>query len=157
MDAMMILKRCRTAGNDIARIEMRIRQRWEILTAIGAPQADPNGGGRRSGGDADRNGRVMADIDLLERQKQARQEEYEAEKVAALALLDMVPELENEVLFLYYLKGKDTTEIARKKNYTAGYVRKTKRNGEMLLGMLAQERVDGTLPDWYLKRRGDED
>lgn len=152
MKAITILKRCREAEKDIARINVRIRQWREILDSLSAPQADPNGGSR-STGDPDKNGRVMAEVDQLERERQARQEAWEAEKVATQALLDMVPILESEVLYLYYVQQMDTTAIARRKKYTPGYVRKTKRGGEQLLAMLAPERVNGTLPAWYLKER----
>ena len=52
------------------------------------------------------------------------------------------------------MKRWDTPEIARKEKYTAGYVRKTKRNGEQLLEMLSPERVDSVLPAWYLREKG---
>ena len=51
------------------------------------------------------------------------------------------------------MKRLDTPEIARKEKYTAGYVRKTKRNAEQLLEMLDPDRVRGTLPAWYLREK----
>lgn len=150
MDAMTILRRCRAADGEIKRLEIRIRQRYDVLTAIGAPQADPNGGSH-GGGDRDRMGSVMAGIDLLERELQKRQERLNAERVAALSLLDMLSDLESRVLYLYYLSGMDTPAIARKEKYTTGYVRKVKRSGEQLAGMLMEERVESALPAWYLK------
>jgi len=154
MKALAILKRVRAARDELAQMDMRIARRREILTSLSAPQADPIGGGRGTT-DPDRNGRVMADIDQLERQKAARCEMLEAERMAAVALLDMIPDLESEILDLYYIRGMDTTNIARQKKYTPGYVRKTKRAGEMLLDMLAPERVAETLPAWYLRERGE--
>lgn len=154
MDAMTIIRRCRAAKEEIRRIRQRIAQREEILTNISAPQPDPIGGGRGTS-DPDKAGRIMGDIDELERLAAAREEEWLAEQVAVSALLDMVPSLENEVLFLYYMSEMSTTEIARKKKYTPGYVRKVKRNGEQLLAMLTPERVESTLPLWYLKKEKD--
>lgn len=153
MKAITILKRCRAAGSDIERLQMRIDQWRDVLTSLGAPQADPNGGSRGSR-DPDKNGRIYAEIDALEREKAARQEASEAEKVAARTLLDMVPDLEAKILFDYYLRGWDTPRIARSEKYATGYVRKTKRNAEMLLEMLDPEKVAGTLPAWYLRERG---
>ena len=153
MNAMTILKRCRAAKSDIGRIQQRIEQWHDVLNSLSAPQADPNGGSRGTG-DKDKTGKILADIDLLERQKKAREEAYEAEKVAACALMDMVPDLEGKVLYDYYVKRWDTPGIARKEKYTAGYVRKTKRNAEQLLSMLDPDRVNATLPAWYLREKG---
>ncbi len=155
MNAMDILKRCRAATSDIERLQQRIEQRRDVLNSLSAPQADPNGGSRGSG-DKDKIGRILAEIDELEREKDARQEEGEVERVAACALMDMVPDLEGRVLYDYYVKRMDTPEIARKEKYTAGYIRKTKRNAEQLLDMLGQERVRSVLPPWYLREKGGE-
>lgn len=153
MKAIIILKRCRAARNDIERLRQRIDQWQDVLTSLSAPQADPNGGSRGSG-DKDKTGRIYAEIDALEREKTARQERAEAEKVATRALMDMVPDLEGKILFDYYARGWDTPKIAREEKYTAGYVRKTKRAAEQLLDMLDPVRVDSTLPAWYLREKG---
>ena len=151
MKAMEILRRCRSAKAELAQLQQRIDQRHDVLTSLSAPQASPDRGSRGTG-DLDKTGRIYSDIDLLEREKAARGEEYEAEKISALALADMIPDLEGKVIFDYYVRVWDTTEIARKEKYTAGYVRKTKRQAEQLLEMLSAERVESTLPAWYLKR-----
>ena len=156
MNAMTILKRCRAAKSDIGRLQQRIDQWHDVLTSLSAPQADPNGGSRGTG-DKDKTGKILADIDVLEREKEARKEAYEVEKVSACALMDMVPDLEGRVLYDYYVKRMDTPEIARKEKYTAGYVRKTKRNAEQLLDMLDPDRVRATLPAWYLREKGGTD
>lgn len=153
MRAITILRRCRAAKSDIDRLQQRIDQWHDVLTSLSAPQADPNGGSRGSG-DKDKTGRIYAEIDALERRKTARQEAAEAERVATRALMDMVPDLEGKILFDYYARGWDTPRIARAEKYTAGYVRKTKRAAEQLLEMLDPERVDGTLPAWYLREKG---
>ena len=152
MNAMTILNRCRAARNEIARLKQRIEQRYEILDGLSAPQADPIGGSHGST-DPDKIGRILADIDQLKREMKAREEAQMAEKASAVALLDMVPELESKVLYAYYVQGKDTTAIARKEKYQASYLRKVKRNAEQLLEMLSPDRVTGTLPAWYLRER----
>lgn len=151
---MIILQRCRAAKRDIDRLEQRIEQRRDVLSSISGPQVDPNGVIRGSG-DADKVGRIMADIDELEREIAARREEAEIEKVSACALMDMVPELEGKILYAYYVKRMDTGEIGRKEKFTAGYVRKVKRGGEQLLEMLSPETVAGTLPPWYLRKKSE--
>lgn len=150
MDAITIFKRVRAADEEISRLERQKRQRWDALTSLSAPQADPNGGSHGSR-DPDKNGRIMADIDQLERKIRARKDRKEAETVAAQLLVDMLPDLEGEILHKYYIMKKGTTEIAREASYTPGYVRRIKRQGEQLLGILTPERVAGTLPAWYLR------
>lgn len=155
MNAITILKRCRAAKGEIDRLQQRIEQRREVLDSLSAPQADPNGGSR-SAGDRDKIGRILADIDELEREIDERREAERAEKVAAVVLLDLVPDLESKVLLDYYVKRWDTPQIARKEKYTAGYVRKTKRAAEQLLEMVSEDKVSGALPGWYLKKEGGE-
>ncbi len=155
MKAITILQRCRAAKTDISRLQQRIEQWHDVLGSLSAPQADPNGGSRGTG-DRDKIGRILASIDELEREVEARKEAEKAEKVAAVALVDMVPNLEGRILYDYYVKRWDTPEIARKEKYTAGYVRKTKRSAEGLLEMLTADRVNGTLPAWYLREKGGE-
>lgn len=155
MKAMTILIRCREAKRDIEQLQRRIDQRHDVLTSLSAPQADPNGGSRGSG-DKDKIGRIYAEIDALERELDVRRDAEKAESAAALSLVDLVPELEGKILFDYYVKRWDTAQISRKEKYTAGYVRKTKRNAEQLLDMISPERVDSVLPAWYLKTKGGE-
>ncbi len=152
MKAMTIMKRCRTAEDDLARIRNRIDQRKELLDGKSVPPPDPNGGSR-GGGDPDRTGRSLADIDQLEREAVARQEAWNAEKAAAISLTEMVPDTEGKVLYDYYVKRMDTPEIARKEKYTPGYVRKVKRSGEQLLDMLGPDRVRSVLPGWYMREK----
>lgn len=156
MKAMTILRRCRAAQTDEERLQERIWQRRDVLESVSAPQGDPNGGSRAQG-DRDKIGAILGDIDQLERELQERKEAELAEKAAAVVLLDMVPDLERKVLYDYYVRRWDTGEIARKEKYTAGYVRKTKRNGEQLLDMLGPERVAAALPAWYIKEKGEEE
>ena len=57
----------------------RIEQRRDVLDSLSAPQADPNGGSRGTG-DKDKIGKILADIDELEREVEARKEAEKAEK-----------------------------------------------------------------------------
>ena len=155
MNAMTILKRCRAAQSDVERLQQKIEQWRDVLGSLSAPQADPNGGSRGTG-DKDKTGRIYAEIDELERKLEARKDAEKAEKVAACALTDMVPDLEGKILFGYYVKRLDTAGIARKEKYTTSYVRRVKRDAEKLIEMLGPERVNSTLPPWYLKEKGGE-
>lgn len=156
MKAIIILNRCRAAERDLATIQEKIDRRRERLDDTSAPQVDPNGGSRGSG-DKDKTGRLMGEIDALERQKQAREDAKNAEEVAAFALVDRLPDLEGKVIYKYYVKRMDTTAIAKdpkdpRNRYTAGYIRKVKRNAEQLLDMMDPEQVAALLPPWYVQR-----
>lgn len=154
MRAMTILRRCREAADELRRYDQRIRQRREAMGVSGV-QMDPNGGSR-GGGDPDRMGRMMADLDLIERAKADREDARKAEVASAVLILDMLPELESGILHRYYILRESTGEIARKEKYEASYVRKKKRDGEEALGLIRPERIADTLPRWYLERWPDE-
>ncbi len=152
MKAITILNRCRGAEEEIRRLREKARQRREAASSLAAPQADPNGGSRGGNPIKDKIGEILADADVLERKADERNEAWQVESVASMALLDMIPDLESQVLYLYYVQKESTTSIARKKKYQTGYVRKVKRRAEQLLDMLSEPRVDSTLPPWYLAR-----
>ena len=149
--AMEILKRCRDAEKDLRELDIKIERRRDILTNTGAPQGDPNGGGRSRGGQ-DKTGRLVAEIDELERLKEERKQERAVEQAALVALLDDVPELEGRVLYASYMKREKPEAIAKRLHMSAAYVRKKKRDGEEVLGLLSTERVRSVLPKWYLER-----
>ena len=155
MKANIILNRCRAAEEDIRKINEKIKRRREQLDDTSAPQVDPNGGSHGSG-DKDKTGRLMAEIDALERQLQTRKDAKNAEEVAVIALVDRLPDLEGVVIYKYYVKRMDTTAIAKDKEdpenrYTAGYIRKVKRNAEQLLDMMEPDQVNALLPPWYIQ------
>ena len=155
MQAMVILKRCRDAEKEIARIRMRIRQRRDLATSIGAPALDPNRVGRGSG-DPDKNGRLAAEAVDLQNELQRRMERKAAEEACACTLLDLVPDAESDVLYHYYVMRESTGEAARALHYQDGYVRKVKRRGEEIMRLLSPEKVAEALPAWYLREYGDD-
>ena len=156
MKAIIILNRCRAAEKDLATIQEKIERRRERLDDTSAPQVDPNGGSHGSG-DKDKTGRLMGEIDALERQMQARNDAKNAEEVAVIALVDRLPDLEGKVIYKYYVKRMDTTAIAKdpkdpRNPSTAGDIRKVTRNAEQLLDMMDPEQVAALLPPWYVQR-----
>lgn len=154
MNAMTILQRCRDAEEDQKEIQESIDKRRELLTSLSAPQADPNGGSRGSG-DQDKIGRILAEIDQLERQLKRREEELSAEKVAACVLTDAMGGLGGSVLYDYYVRKMSTTQIARKRKYSESYIRNTKSDAERTARMTTGEDVEKALPAWYIKRRNE--
>ena len=152
MNGMTVLRRCLTADGEIAAIRGMIRRREDAMRQIGGMRMDPIGGGKGTG-DGDRYGRMMGEISELEDRLRDRQEARTAEAMSAVSILDMVEdELEREVLHRYYLLKEKTGDIARAKKYGEGYVRKKKREGETTVGEIPGEKIDGTLPGWYLKK-----
>lgn len=151
MQAMTVLKRCRSGKEDIRRLNLRIRQRREAMSSIGGMRMDPNGGSKGTA-DPDKYGRMEAEIDVLERQKAEREDARRAEINSALILLEELDELESEILHRYYLMGDILAEISRTKNYDESYIRKKKKSGEDAMRRIPPERVAETLPVWYLKK-----
>ena len=153
MEAITILKRCRAAAGDIRRLTQRIQQRRDAMTSISAPQADPNGGSHGPS-DPDKIGRMLAEIDTLERSLEARKQARTVERAAACVLLDKLPELESDVLHGYYIRMESTASIARRLQYQDSYLRKVKINGEKALKELTADQVAAALPSWYLRENG---
>lgn len=147
MDAMMILRRCRNAEEDLRRIRQRIRQRREAMTGISGPSADPSGGSR--GSEPDKLGRMVADLDALERKLAAREQARAVETAAACVLLDGLPDLENRVLYRYYVRVESVPAVAKAMKYSEGYVRRIKARGERMMREVPAEAVAAALPAWY--------
>ena len=148
---MTILRRCRAAQADIRRLKMRETQREDAMKRIGGMRMDANGGGRGTS-DPDKMGRLAAALDEAQRDTREREEAYWAEMNSTLQLLEMVPDLESGILHRYYLLEDTLAAIARALKYDESYVRKKKKDGEDALRMISAEKVDATLPGWYLRK-----
>lgn len=147
MNAMTVLRRCREADEDMRQLRQHIGRRRDTLTGAGGLQVgNPV---IRETGDPDKLGRVLADIDALERQLEERRQRHACEAAAACVLLDSLPGTVADVLHGYYVRGESTAVIARRLKYTASYVRRLKRDGEQLLAAVSAEEVAAALPKWY--------
>ena len=150
MKAMDILRRCRSAASDISRTQQRIAQRRDALTCIAAPQIRADGTDR-SARSSDKTSELMADIDGLERALEQRRNQQQAEIVAALVLLDCLPETDSGILYRYYIKRDSVPSIAAAMGFTDGYIRKVKADAESRLDSLQEARVAAALPAWYMR------
>lgn len=150
MKAMDILRRCRSAASDISRTQQRIAQRRDALTYIAAPQIRADGTDR-SARSSDKTSELMADIDGLERALEQRRNQQQAEIVAALVLLDCLPETDSGILYRYYIKRDSVPSIAAAMGFTDGYIRKVKADAESRLDSLQEARVAAALPAWYMR------
>ena len=93
----------------------------------------------------------MADIDGLERALEQRRNQQQAEIVAALVLLDCLPETDSGILYRYYIKRDSVPSIAAAMGFTDGYIRKVKADAESRLDSLQEARVAAALPAWYMR------
>ncbi len=89
MKGMTVLKRCRAAEGDMARIRLRIQRRREAMECI-TPRMDVTGS--RSTAEPDKMGAFVAAITELEADLKARELARSAEVAAACVLLDALPE-----------------------------------------------------------------
>lgn len=151
MDAMTVLRRCRQSQIEIERLETQVWQRRDAMSSLQTVRMDPDGGSRPTG-DQDKIGRMLGDVDAIERLLEERRQAQAVETASSCALLDMLPDLESRVLYGYYVRRMTTAQVAKKERYQESYVRKVKRRGENALRMLTPERVRETLPRWYLER-----
>ena len=148
MNAVDILKHCKAAHHDITYLQEQIERKREILTALPTLKTDDTGGSHGTP-DKDKIGRILADIDLLEREIQTREAERDAESIAAASFLDRLSPIEGKILFEYYIKRWDTEKIAAKNSYTGGYIRKAKREAEKKLSFVRFEDIKYLFPEWY--------
>lgn len=149
MDGMTILLRVYEAKDDIARIQQKIDQRYDAAQSI-VPQGMGTGGGT---GD-DKMASFAADIDRLEREKTAREQQQSAELAAACVLLDTLPKKESSVLHHFYIKREKIEVIAQKLTYSSGYVRTLKTSGEKKMRAIPMETLRASMPAWYAKEIG---
>ena len=150
MNALDILKHCRSANHEIENIRQLIDRKRDILSSLPTLNLDDTGGSH-SKADKDKIGQILSDIDLLEREIQNKEAERDAESIAAASFLDKLPAIESKILFEYYIKRWDTEKIAYKNNYTGGYVRKQKRVAERKMECVEFENIKYLFPDWYIK------
>ena len=129
MKGMTVLKRCRAAEGDMARIRQRIQRRREAMECI-TPRMDVTGS--RSTAEPDKMGAFVAAITELEADLKARELARSAEVASACVLLDA---------------------IAKRMGYTEGYIRKLKKEGENLMDALPADTVAACLPAWYIRER----
>lgn len=152
MDAMTILRRCRSGPDGIRRTEQRIRQRRQAAEALPSPSLRD---GSRGGGREDRAGRMAAEIDGLERTLKRQREEHAVISAAACALMDRLPERESAVLYGYYVSGETVAGLSRRLHFSDGYVRKLKGRGERLLQALSAQEIRETVPAWFVDEKGE--
>lgn len=148
--AMEILRRCRSAAADVAKMQQKIDQRRDALTCI-APSGTTPSGKNQGAASKDKTGTLIADIDELEQALKDRKNQQLAETMAVLVLLDLLPKTSSDVLYRYYIKRQSIPRIAVALSYTDGYVRKVKADAEGHLSALSEKQVAEALPAWYLR------
>ena len=153
MEAMTILRRCRGSEEEIRRLEDAIWRRRDAMTSLQSVRTDTDGGSHPTG-DRDKIGRMLEDVDALERRLEDRRQAQAVETASSCAMLDVLPGLESRVLYDYYVRRMSTAAIAVRLRYTVSYIRRIKREGERLMREVDAAAVAEALPRWYLEREG---
>lgn len=148
MDALTIMTRCRNAAADMEELEGRIRQRRDALESAGGA---PGVSASRQGMVRDRMAEAVSAITELEKRLAARRERYAVEIVAASAISESLDQPGGRVAYLYYGKGLNARAIARRMQYSEGYVRQLKRRAEDQLRGISGAQLYDYLPAWYLE------
>lgn len=128
----------------------RVGHQQDAAAHCAAPQIRADGTDR-SARSSDKTSELMADIDGLERALEQRRNQQQAEIVAALVLLDCLPETDSGILYRYYIKRDSVPSIAAAMGFTDGYIRKVKADAESRLDSLQEARVAAALPAWYMR------
>ena len=146
MNAIDILNRCRSAQDDIRRLEERMARYRDCATDSSA-HINPNGRVQGAGGDA--LAEFAGEICYCEQQRDRRKREYKAESYCACKLLDKLPETECTVLYRFYMNGQTVDGIAAAIGLTANYVKRKKADGLARLAQIEPKTVLELLPEWY--------
>ena len=148
LTAMEILERCRRAEDDKRRLQERIDIYWDVA---GHMTASLDGIGSRSTGEVDHTGAVISKIDAVERKIKQRDDEYNAEVLAASQLLERLPDFECSIMTGYYIRRKSIKEICASTKRSYGHVSRCKTAATRRLRAISAEEVMRLLPEWYIK------
>ena len=94
---------------------------------------------------------MAAEVDALKKQISTRRRRHRVEVTATCDLVRYLPQLESEILFEYYVEGATTGSIAKKHQYSEGYIRQKKKSAEAKLLKLDAKAIRSVTPNWYRK------
>lgn len=145
----VILSRCREYAGEARALRARIRRKGEIAQSITrAISAVPG-----SGSGDDKMATLAAQKDALERALELRRAAYAEELAAAEIVLDKISEPDAaKIMYLYYVQGKMTRDIAQE-------VSRSVRGVQDLHAEALREakRVRVVMSEWYIAYEGGED
>lgn len=150
MNAIDILKRCRSAESELKLLDERIA-RYRACATDSAAHINPAGRVQGSGGDA--LSAFAVEIGDCEQERQQRQREYKAESYCACKLLDALPETECTILYRFYVGGQTVNGIASALSFTTNYVKRKKADGLALAAEIDPALIQSLMPDWYGKEK----
>lgn len=128
MDAIEILRRCRSGEEDLQRLRRRLRQL------------------ERCGASADA---VRDDLEKCRDAVAKRIRELDAETMAACKIVDALPDPACGILYRYFVARQSQGEITDALHITSGYYKRKKREGLAIVQEMDEELVDALLPEWY--------
>lgn len=129
MDAIEILRRCRSGEEDLQRLRRRLRQL------------------ERCGASADA---VRDDLEKCRDAVAKRIRELDAETMAACKIVDALPDPACGILYRYFVARQSQGEITAALHITSGYYKRKKREGLAIVRQMDEKLVDAQLPEWYL-------
>lgn len=145
MDGITILRRCRRYIDDIESLNERIERRRALASRMTASY-EQTGGGHGSG-ETDRMGAFVADLEQMEVQRARRDKRYDAERVAAIELLELLGVNEARAIELYYIECRTMDGVAAAMGFTVQHVRRLRKTGEGKISDAGD--IAHMLPDWY--------
>ena len=146
MNGVDILKRCRSAGEEIRRLTEKWKRLEECATSVSSPLNST--GGSRSGV-TDRVARFATEIDECRRAIAARRKRFDVELLTSCDLINRLTEPECSVIYRFYIQGQTVAEIAKALKYSEGYVKQVKRRGLDQIGAIPAAEIERMVPDWY--------
>lgn len=145
MDGITILRRCRRYGEDVEGLHERIERRRSLANRMTASYRQTGGG--HGGAETDRMAAMVADLEQIEAQLKHRDERYNAERIAAVELMDIVDVREARVLELYYIEAMTMEGAAGAIGFSVQHARRLRKSAEGKI--LDAGDVSSMLPAWY--------
>ena len=128
MTAVELLNRCRETGPKIRAMEAVLDQLRESASAVSV-NLDPNGGSRGGSGEQDRLGRFACEIADQSEALDALRKRWSADMLACVKVLVRLSDVQNAVLYRYYVEGLSVGKVSIVLGYSVGYVKRVKKSG----------------------------
>lgn len=146
MDGITILRRCRRYFEEVEGLNERIERRRALASRMTASYGSTGGG--HGGAETDRMSAFVADLEMMEAQLKHREARYDAERMAAVELLDMCDTREANAMELYYIECRTMDGVAAVMGFTVQHARRLRKAAEAAINAAGD--VSHLLPEWYM-------
>ncbi|MEA4928575.1 MAG: hypothetical protein VB104_07855 [Candidatus Limiplasma sp.] len=148
--ATLVLARCLAADGEVEALTIQHEQEMDVATSVGQPLQDA-GDRHAAGTHSEKVANGACELAGILGEIEARKQRRSAEILCVSRMVKRLPVTQGRVIHLYYIKRLTLTAIARRMNFSYGYLRRVKADGLAALEKLPDEEVEAMLPPDYPK------